>query len=248
MGGRRSEKRLISGPGRVRGALFTAVLAAALGAAGCSSGTVSAPAPRPIVISSGARLRADTARIDSIFAWLSVQSRRIQEDPSFLIDETPTARETEPWRTLTIVGDTARIQFDRAHPDITTAYDVYATYHLMKKMGKLEEWLPGYGDAEGYVLERAIVDRMADAWLLGRTAYDAPPYQGLDELIYAREAGYLDAYLLVARADEFAAEKAQWERDHPGNIEEYRKWFNQVFRTEPPGMRNQPTATGEQPK
>jgi hypothetical protein len=166
MGRRRSQKRLIPGP---RQALFTAVVVAALGVAGCSSGTVSAPSPRPIVVSSGARLRADTARIDSIFAWLSVASRRIQEDPSFLIDEVPTARETEPWRTLTIVGDTARIQYDRAHPDITTAYDIYATFHLMKKMGKLEEWVPGHGNDEGYALERVIIDRMADAWLLGRT-------------------------------------------------------------------------------
>src|SRR5699024_6134485 len=123
MGRRRSEKRLIPGSRR---ALFTAILSAALGAAGSSSGPRSAPKPLPIVLSSGARVREAPARIDSIYAWLLVLSRRVQQDPSLLIDVVPTARETQPWRTLTITGDTARIQYDRAHPDITTAYDVYA--------------------------------------------------------------------------------------------------------------------------
>ena len=158
---------------------LTALMAVlmAVGASACASGPATAPPPRPIVVSSGQRLRADTARIDSIYGWLSVQSRKIQEDPSFLIAGTPTARETTPWATLQMVGDTARYQYDRAHPDITTAYDVYATYHLMKKSGKLEDWLPGHANDEGYALERAIVSRVADAWLLGRTSFDAPPYK-----------------------------------------------------------------------
>lgn len=235
--------RLTKGLSRPQGLLFrAAVLLAAFGIGGCSTGQIEAPAPRPIIVSSGERLRADTARIDSIFAWLTIQTRKIQEDPTFLIAETPTARETLPWKTLTLIGDTAKIQYDRAHPDITTAYDVYAHLHLMKKMGRLDEWLPEQADAEGYELERAIVDRMADAWLLGRTSFDAPPYAPLDELIYAREAGYLDAYLLVGRAEEFPEDKAAWEQANPGKLDEYRVWFTKVFRRVPPGMQ-QATAT-----
>ncbi len=240
--------RLTKGRFPPHGLLFRiAVLAAAVGVGGCATGQVEAPSPRPIIVSSGERLRADTARIDSIFAWLTVQTRKIQEDPTFLIAETPTARETLPWKTLTLIGDTAKIQYDRAHPDITTAYDVYAHLHLMKKMGRLDEWLPDHADAEGFELERVIVDRMADAWLLGRTSFDAPPYTPLDELIYAREAGYLDPYLLVARADEFPQDKADWEQANPGKLDEYRAWFMRVFRREPPGMPPAAT-TGDQPK
>lgn len=226
--------------------VLTTVLAAGVGTA-CASGPMTAPPPRPIVVSSGQRLRADTARIDSIYSWLSVQSRRIQEDPSFLIASTPTARETTPWATIQMVGDTARYQYDRAHPDITTAYDVYATYHLMKKVGKLVDWLPGHENDEGYALERAIVDRMADAWLLGRASFDAPPYTPLDELLFAREAGYLDEYMLTTRASEFAAEKEAWERDHPGRIEEFRSWFARSFRKDAPGGAPAASATAAPP-
>ena len=240
--------RCFRAPFRARKApLLTIALSAALGMAGCGGqAQLKAPVPRPIVVTSGERLRVSQERMDSIYQWLTVESKNIQEDPTFLINGVPTARETQPWATMTITGDTAKIQYDRAHPDITTAYDVYAHLHLMKKMGKLEDWLPGHAEDEGYALEHAIVDRMADAWLLGRAAFDAPPYSPLDELVYAKEAGYLNAYLLVARSQDFAAERTKWEQDKPGELETYRTWFKKVFNREPPGLRE--TATAEQGK
>ena len=53
--------------------------------------------------------------------------------------------------------------------------------------------------------------------------------------MYAREAGYLDAYLLTARADEFPDERARWEEERPDMIDEYRAWYGRVFEGEPPG-------------
>jgi len=47
----------------------------------------------------------------------------------------------------------------------------------------------------------------------------------------------LDAYLLVARSQEFADERARWEQEEPGKLEEYRTWFQRVFRSQPPGLR-----------
>jgi hypothetical protein len=104
-------------------------------------------------------------------------------------------------------------------------------------MGRLGEWLPDVAEAEGFELERAIVKRMADAWLLGRAVFDAPAYGPLDEVMYASEAGFLDPYLLIARADEFADDRARWEQENPGTVAEYRAWFERVFRSPPPGMR-----------
>ena len=209
----------------------------ALGAGGCGSGgTVALPPPRPIVVFSGERLRVDPARMDTIYQWLQAESQNIEQDPTFLIDGVAAARETLPWETLSIEGDTARVQYDRAHPDILNAYHLYAHLHLMKRMGRLDEWLPDHAEAEGYELERAIVERLADTWLIGRAIFDAPAYGPLDELIYAREAGYLDAYLLVARAEEFPDERAEWERAEPGRLEEYRAWFRGTFDREPPGL------------
>ena len=228
-----------AGSARPRRSLFlTAILAATLGWAGCGSGrTIAVPPTRTIIVSSGERLRATPERMDSIVLWLEAETINIMEDPTFLIREVPTARETLPWLGLTIEGDTASIQYDRAHPDITTVFDVYAHLHLMKSMGRLDEWLPEHADKEGFELEREIVARAADAWLVGRAAYGAPAYGPLDELIYAREAGYLDPFILVARGEEFAEERAAWDSDRAEELEAYRTWFRKVFDREPPGLR-----------
>ena len=180
-----------AGPGRPRKLLFlSALLAANMGSAGCGPGRqVALPPPRPIVVTSGERLRVDAARMDSVYEWLVAENLNIQEDPTFMIRGVPTARETLPWLTMTIEGDTARIQYDRAHPDITTAFNVYAHLHLMKNVGRLDEWLPDHAGDEGFELERAIVARMADAWLLGRAVFDVPAYGPLDELVYAKGGG-----------------------------------------------------------
>ena len=209
--------------------------------AACGGGEIKLPPPRPIIVTSGERLRVDPARMDSIYAWLTVQNEHIQEDPSFLVEGVPAARETLPWQTLVLSTaspiDTVRFQYDRAHPDITTPFNIYAHLRLVKQLGTLEQWLPGFGNAEGFELERAIVGRMADAWLVGRAVFDAPAYGPLDELIYAKEAGFLDAYLLTARPNDFADARAAWQRDKPGDAEAYRTWFRGAFDREPPGLR-----------
>ena len=218
--------------------LWAVVLLAALPLTGCGSGgTVTLPPPRPIIVSSGERLRVDPVRMDAIYAWLTAQNENIELDPTFLIDGVPAARQRLPWESISIVGDTARIEYDRAHPDIVTPYNIYAHLRLLKNMDRIAEFLPNYAGEEGFELERRIVERMADAWLLGRAVFDAPAYQPLDEITYSNEAGFLDAYLLVARAEEFADARARWEQEEPGKLEEYRTWFQRVFRSQPPGLR-----------
>ena len=225
-----------------RSFLRTVAVAAALGLAGCGSGrTIVVPPTRPIIVSSGERLRADPERMDTIVLWLEAETINIQEDPTFLIRALPTAGETLPWLGLTIEGDTASIQYDRAHPDISTVFDIYAHLHLMKSMGRLDEWLPEHADKQGFALEREIVARAADVWLIGRAAFGAPAYGPLDELLYAKEAGYLDPFLLVARTEEFSEERASWDSDRADELEAYRTWFRRVFGREPPGLRE---ATG----
>ncbi|MDE2772551.1 MAG: hypothetical protein OXI46_02455 [Gemmatimonadota bacterium] len=213
------------------------VILVSIALAGCGGGEIiRLPPSRPIVVSSGERIRVDPARMDTIYAWLLEENDNIELDPTFLIAAVPAARESLPWQTIDIVGDTARFQYDRANPDVTTAFNIYAHLHLMQRMGRLEEWLPEHVDAEGYVLERAIVNRMADVWLLGRSMFDAPAYRLLDEVMYAREAGFLDAYMLVARGDEFAEERERWEQENPVRLDEYREWYARVFEGDPPGL------------
>jgi hypothetical protein len=232
--------------GRRSPAVALTVLLVSLSGYACGGG-LTLPPPRPLVTTSGARLSADPDSLEVIYDWLVIQDQVIEEDPSFLIESVPSEEDNYPWETLVLAvhgapGDTARYQYVRSNPDITDAYNIYAHLHLMRRLNRLEEWLPNQGSAEGFALERAIVGRMADAWLLGRTTFDTQPHQLLDELIYAKDAGYLDAFILTARPDDFAQEREAWLRENPQGLEQYREWFRETMGGDPPGIRTRMSA------
>jgi hypothetical protein len=175
--------------------------------------------------------------MQTIYDWVINQDMEIREDPTFLIESIPTEQDPYPWETLVIQGDTARFRYNRANEDIQTPYQFYAHFYLMRSMGRLAQWLPEAPTAEGYELERVIVARMADSWLLGRAIFDAQPHALLDELIYAKEAGHLDAFLFTSRPDAFSDARDAWVRENPGKMEAYREWFRSTFNGDPPGVR-----------
>ena len=214
-----------------------AVLIAGALAAGACTGTNSLPAPRPLVVRSGARVYADEARLDEIDIWVREHQENIVLDPSFLIAEKRSAEETYPWDGLTIIGDTAEVLVYAAAPESGSVLSFYGHFHLMDKMDRLDEFLPEAVGAEGYELERAVLARVSDAWLYGRAVFDIPPYGPLDELLFSHENGYLDAFILTARPEEFEEERDEWLRENPGREEEYTRWFLEAFETEPPGRR-----------
>ena len=115
-------------------------------------------------------------------------------------------------------------------------FNIYAHYKLMKKMGRIGEFLPGGEYLEGFALERAIVERVSDAWYLARAVYQAVAFQPLEEILFTNEAGYLDAMLLTARGDEFEEERQAWLEEDPDAQERYRQWFMETFEVEPPGV------------
>ncbi len=211
------------------------VLAGAL--SGCGAATPELPRPRTIVIHSGARLRADYDRMREVNEWVTKEQANIAEDPSFLVVAVRVAEELYPWEGMEIRGDTVWVRYDARAPDTRLVHEIYGHLHLMARMGRQAEWLPEAPDATGYELERAILKRVSDAWLLGRTVFDTQPYGPLDELMYATENGFLDAFIFTARPNEFAQERAKWAREHPGEAERYRQWFLETFNREPPGLR-----------
>jgi hypothetical protein len=204
----------------------------------CASGPPELPDPRPIVIRSGARIFPEKDRMQEIDSWMRPQMENIRTDPSFLIDVVPRDTPAYPWESLVIEADTARIGLDKAAPgQAQTAYMLYAHYHLMDKMGRLNEFLPGSAGISGVSLERSILARVADAWLLGRGVYDVEPYGPLEEILYAHENGYLDALILTARGEEFQEERQAWLKEDPKAQDRYREWFMETFSREPPGLR-----------
>ena len=212
------------------------LIAGTLVAGACVGGSL-LPAPRPLVVRSGARVYADEARLDEIDLWVRAQLDNITLDPSFLVSYETSAEETYPWDGLKITGDTAEVLLYAAAPESLNFLYLYGHFHLMDRMDRLEEFLPEGVGAEGYQLERAILARVSDAWLYGRSVFDIPPYGPLDQLMFSRENGYLDAFVLTARPEEFEEERARWLRENPGRVEEYGRWFLETFETEAPGLR-----------
>ncbi len=206
--------------------------------AGCGNRAPELPAPRPIIVRSGARLFADPERMKAIDAWLRPQLENIRSDPSFLVDYVERDTPSYPWESLLIVADTARIGVERGFQDAAQVFGIYAHYHLMKMMGRIEEFLPGGEGMEGYALERAILARVSDAWFLGRAVYQAEAFDPLEEILYSNENGFLDAMILTARGDEFKEERQAWLKEDPEALERYRDWFVGVFSREPPGLRD----------
>jgi hypothetical protein len=216
-------------------AIFAWALAG--GAAACGGGRASLPEPRSIVIYSGARIRVDKDSMEAINEWVTKEQTNIEEDPGFLVATDLAVDEVYPWEGLRISNDTVHVRYDPRAADSRLPVEIYGHLHLMAEMGRQEEWLPEAPTATGYDLERAILARVADAWLLGRTVFDTTPYGPLDELIYAKQSGYLDAFIFTARPDEFGEARTTWARANPGQADAYHKWFVETFNREPPGLR-----------
>jgi hypothetical protein len=221
-----------------RGILVAVASILLLGA--CAGGSSDLPDPRTIVIRSGARLYPESSRMEEISAWYGPQMENIELDPTFLIQTVDRDTPAYPWESLVIVADTAKIGVEmNKSVEASTAYNIYAHLRLMKVKGRIEEFLPGSGGQEGFLLERAILARVADVWYFGRGAFQAQAYPPLEELLFCNEAGYLDAFLLTARAQEFDEELEAWLRDDPEGQERFRGWFVETFDREPPGFRDE---------
>lgn len=218
-----------------RGGRVVATFWLALLAGSCGAPPPAIDRPRPLVVPSGERIQPDSVRLDSIDVWVQEMERTISEDPSFLVDVDDVPQAAYPWETMELRGeDTVRVAV-RGASDAVLSYMIYGFLHLMKRMDRLDEWFPDAAALEGFDLERFVLARTAESWLLGRSVYDMPPYPPLDELVYALDRGYLDAMILAARPDEFADTREAWLEEHPDGLEEFRTWFQETFNREPPG-------------
>ena len=222
-------------------AAVAAIMGVVVSVSACSSGPFQVSAPRPLVVQSGVRLRPDSTRMDEVNQWVEVVNTTITEDPSFWIITNTVPEEAYPWETLSISTesalDTAMIAIEPRAPDARLSYNIYAFLHLMRASDRIGEFFPEAASLNGFDLERFILQRAAESWLLGRSIFDTQPYPPLDELAYAAELGYLDALILTARPDDFAAARGAYLSREPDGLEAYQDWFDETFGRPPPGMR-----------
>ena len=208
-----------------------------LTAAGCAAGEPVLRDPRRLVIHSGERLAPTRERMEEIDAWVREQRDSIRDDPSFMIISGPQEGPAYPWETLEIneQGDTAL--FSTQRPEVYGPYTIYAHLHLMAAQGRLDRWLPEAEGGTPFEIERAILSRVSDTWLYQRSIFDVRPYDLLEELIYSKENGYLDAYILTARPDVFVDARRDWLAENPDARETFIAWFRKTFERDPPGVR-----------
>lgn len=207
---------------------------AALGTA-CSQAPELAPDPRPIVNRQGARLSLEDDRAQEIYRWVDAQIEEIEQNPSFWVITTPSSSDLLPWETLdlTPTGDSATIQYPNTVPDVARVYQIYAHLHITRVRGTIAEWLPGADTLSGWDLEVAIVDRMAEAWLLGRASYSFTPYPPVDQLVYASEEGMLEPLLFSLRGFEYPEARDAWLEANPDGEAEFREWYEDTLGGEP---------------
>lgn len=226
----------------LRTAVAVAVLVAVLfAAAGCGAGIRNLPTPRRLVIHSGERIATTAERMEEVDLWVREQVDSIRLDPSFMIHPLQQVGPAYPWETLRIneAGDTAEI-VHQDRPGLYGPYLIYAHLHLMKAQGRLDRWLPEVAGGTPFEIESAILSRVADAWLYQRSIFDIRPNGVMDELIYAKENGFLDAFILTARPNEFVEARRAWEAENPNGRNEYIDWFRRAFERDPPGLRGVP--------
>jgi hypothetical protein len=150
-----------------------------------------------------------------IDAWYRAERENIEFDPGFWIITVPRDTPSYPWESLYMSSDTATIGVQSGFSDAAQIFEIYAHLRLMKKLGRIEEFLPGGDNLNGFAFEREILSRVADAWLLGRAVYQAEAFDPLEEILFSSENGYLEAMILTARGDEFKEERQAWLKEDP---------------------------------
>lgn len=214
-----------------RGPFAVLALAAVALTTACGPRPLELPEPRPLIISSGARLSGSPDELKDVYEWVNAEIETIDLDPTFWITADATSTDTYPWQTLQIseTKDTASVQYRRSAPDLLQVYQIYAHLELMAVVGRLDEWAPEAAELTGFAQEAAIVKRIADAWLLGRASFDFAPYPLMDELIYADDAEMLEPLLLTLRGYEFPEARDAWLAERPNGEEQVRTWYRQTF-------------------
>lgn len=223
------------------------VLLVVLPALAACGGTATLPELRTVIVFSGERISPDPERLEEVEQRLRPQLEDIDQNPSFLIRVNREGSAAYPWDTLEMDGDTVSITVARAATDAETPYLVYAHLHIMAERDELGEWLPE-AEEEGLVgleLEEAILRRVSDIWLLGRSAFDTQAFGPLDELLYARERGLLRSFVLATQGDRFAEDRERHAEENPEWEEELSDFLARTFERDAPGFL--PGAEEEEP-
>jgi hypothetical protein len=120
-------------------------------------------------------------------------------------------------------------------PDAETPFLIYSHLRFLQEQGGIEEWAPEAEGLTGFELEKAILSRVSDVWLLGRSAFDTEPFGPMDELMYAREHGFLEDLILTTQRERFPVEAEAYWSGQQDRLREFVAWLERTFDREQPG-------------
>lgn len=209
-------------------------LLVALAIGGCAGPSTIEP-PRSIIIFSGARIQADMDRMNTTDLWFRELNDYLERNRG-LVRVLAVEERVYPWETLEAVGDSLIVARDGNALDVEGPFRAYGFLRLAEERNLLVDWLPDAEGMSGFDLELEILARTADVWLLGRSVYDTAPYEPLDELIYAREGGFLREFALVTQEERFPDEHAAHFEANPERADAFRAWFEDTFERSGPGF------------
>lgn len=202
---------------------------------GACGGQLPPPETRSVIIYSGVRIHPESERMAEVEQWLRPQMEELETSRNTWVRIVRDDETRYPWDALELRGDTAEVRVVSTATDAETPFRIYAHFRLTEEKGTLHEWAPETEDLDGFEVEEAILTRVADVWLLGRSVFDTQPFGPLDELIYSSEFGYLEDFILATQGDHFPDERERYLEQRPERAEEFRDWFERTFERRDPG-------------
>jgi hypothetical protein len=170
-------------------------------------------------------------------AWLRPQLDHIGTSRRFLIRVVPVNLIRYPWDSIEFEGtDVVEVEIADVAPDAETPFLIYSHLRFLQEQGGIEEWAPELVGLDGFELEKGILSRVSDVWLLGRSAFDTEPFGPMDELMYAREHGFLDDLILTTQRERFPTEAEPYWTGEQVRLLEFVAWLERTFERDQPGF------------
>jgi hypothetical protein len=134
-----------------------------------------------------------------------------------------------PWNVVTVVDDsTADLQ--RLPANLREADRAYYNY-AVQRMRMVRGADPDVPCDSLLAMEEKVVGSFVDGWILSRTLFGGPAFAPLDELVFARHAGFLRPLLAHRNNRQVGACAGQWAEENLERVAAYEAWRLENFPT-----------------
>ena len=185
-----------------------------------------------LVAPSGTVLEFESGQLLSFRDRLDSLRTDLEEDPEVLYYpsfgrdfEVEDWYEALPWNAIEVVTDSLAALVMPGN--LREAQRAYIGYAVLRMHAVRQD--PDVPCEELAGRELQAVEGFVDGWIVTRTLFGGPPYEPLDELVFARAAGVLPG-LIIDRSDrQLAGCLDLWRSESADEIEAYRNWRTERY-------------------